>query len=229
MRVLFRSPPQLLCWALLGALALPGCGGAGRSPAAAPVLAPGSGPQPLGAGPSAAPVARPLTVNAADVEFMTGMIPHHAQAVLIAGWAGTHGARDDVRILCERQVVAQRDEIRLMQAWLRDRGLPVPDENATHHRHVMNGVEHDMLMPGMLTDEELDQLNKARGPEWDRLFLTLRIKHHEGALLMVEQLFASHGAAQDEDVFRLASDIYADQITEIYFMRKMLAEGSEKR
>lgn len=220
-------PCLVLTVALLAALALPGCG-AGRD--SRPVLAPGSGPQPLEPGPPVyAPPVRQRTVNPADVEFMSGMIPHHAQAVLIAGWAETHGAREDVRILCARQVVAQRDEIRLMQNWLRDRGLPVPDEKATHHRHVMNGVEHDMLMPGMLTDEELDQLDKARGPEWDRLFLTFMIRHHEGAIDMVDQLFSSHGAAQDEDVFRLASDIYVDQITEIDFMRKMLAEGSDKR
>lgn len=228
MRVPTRGPFRISAFVLLTALALPACGGAART-SSAPVLAPGAGPQPLDAPATTRPVTIPFTVNQADVDFMSGMIPHHAQAVLIAGWAETHGARDDVKVLCARQVVAQRDEIRLMQAWLRDRGLPVPDEKSTRHKHVMNGVEHEMLMPGMLTDEELDQLNKARGPEWDRLFLTFMIKHHEGALLMVDQLFSSHGAAQDEDVFRLASDIYADQITEIDFMKKMLAEGSDKQ
>lgn len=213
---------------LLAALTQLACGGAARGPEV--TLAPGAGPQPLGAGADPGPApALPLAINDADVEFMSGMIPHHAQAVLIAGWAASHGAREDVRILCERQVVAQRDEIVLMQNWLRDRGLPVPDANATHHRMVMNGVEHDMLMPGMLTDEELAQLDKARGPEFDRLFLTFMIKHHQGALTMVEQLFASHGAAQDEEVFRFASDVYADQTTEIDFMRKMLERGSQAR
>jgi uncharacterized protein (DUF305 family) len=161
--------------------------------------------------------------NAADVHFMSGMIPHHAQAVLIAGWAASHGARSDVRILCERIVVGQRDEIALMQMWLSDRGLPVPDAKATHHRMVMNGMEHDMLMPGMLTDEELAALDKARGPEWDRLFLTAMIKHHEGAIAMVDELFASYGAAQGETVFKFASDVYADQTIEIDRMYKMLA------
>ena len=207
------------------ALALGACGGAARTPGI--VLAPGAGPQPVDA-PAQATPATTFRINQADVEFMSGMIPHHAQAVLIAGWAESHGAREDVRILCERQVVAQRDEIVWMQNWLRDRGQPVPDAKATHHRMVMNGVEHDMLMPGMLTDEELAQLNKARGPEWDRLFLTFMIKHHEGALLMVEQLFASHGAAQDEEVYRFAADVYADQTTEIHFMQKMLQmKGSQ--
>jgi uncharacterized protein (DUF305 family) len=160
----------------------------------------------------------------ADVDFMAGMIPHHAQAVLIAGWAESHGARPDLRRLCERQVVGQRDEIETMRNWLRDRGQAVPDPKATHHRMKMNGVEHDMLMPGMLSPEELARLDKARGPEWDRLFLEAMIRHHQGALKMVDDLFNAHGALQDEDVFKFVSDIYADQTTEIEFMKKMLAD-----
>jgi len=167
--------------------------------------------------------------SAADVHFMSGMIPHHAQAVLIAGWAGSHGARSDVRILCERIVVGQRDEIAWMRTWLGDRGQPVPDANATHHRMVMNGVEHQMLMPGMLSAEELAQLDKARGAEFDRLFLTFMIKHHEGAITMVDQLFASYGAAQDDDVYKFASDIYADQTIEIERMHKMLGAKEPTR
>jgi uncharacterized protein (DUF305 family) len=164
-------------------------------------------------------------VNAADVEFMSGMIPHHAQAVVIGGWAATHTTRRDVRVLAERIVVAQRDEIELMQHWLRDRGQPVPAADATHHRMVMGGMEHDMLMPGMLTDAELAQLNAAREGEFDRLFLTFMIRHHEGALVMVEKLFAAYGAAQDEVVFRFGSDVFADQTTEIDRMGKMLEAG----
>jgi uncharacterized protein (DUF305 family) len=187
-----------------------------------------------GAGQSGAPEpkARPDLVrqpySAADVDFMAGMIPHHAQAVLIAGWAASHGARPDVRVLCERMVIAQRDEIAFMRTWLRDRGETVPAANATHHRMKMNGVEHDMLMPGMLSAEELAQLDKARDAEWDRLFLTLMIRHHEGAIKMVDDLFASYGALQDDDVYKLASDMYADQTTEIERMDKMLA-GPVKR
>jgi uncharacterized protein (DUF305 family) len=170
----------------------------------------------------AAPIAR-LPHSEADVRFMSGMIPHHAQAVLIAGWAPTHGASPALRVLCERIVVAQRDEIEMMRLWLRDRNEMVPDANATHLRMTMDGVEHDMLMPGMLNAEELAQLDAARGTEFDRLFLTFMIRHHEGAVAMVDELFASYGAAQDEIVFRLASDIYADQTTEIDRMEKMLA------
>ena len=163
----------------------------------------------------------------ADVDFMAGMIPHHAQAVLIAGWAQSHGARSDVRTLCERIVVGQRDEIAFMRNWLRDRGQTVPAANATHHRMKMNGVEHDMLMPGMLSAEDLARLDKARGAEWDRLFLAAMIRHHEGAITMVDDLFKAHGALQDEDVYKFASDIYADQTTEIERMQKLLT-GMEK-
>src|SRR5260221_2111585 len=119
-----------------------------------------------------------LPYTDADVDFMAGMIPHHAQAVIMAGWAPSHGARTDVAILCERIVVAQRDEIAMMQTWLRDRGQAVPDAASTRHRMTMNGVEHDMLMPGMLTDEEMAALDRARGSEIDRLFLVGMIKHH---------------------------------------------------
>jgi len=159
----------------------------------------------------------------ADVQFMAGMIPHHAQAVLIAGWAPSHGARPDLKILCERIVVAQRDEIAMMQSWLRDRGQKVPDATSTKMHMSMNGMEHDMLMPGMLTDEQLAELDKARGERFDRLFLNAMIRHHQGAITMVEQLFASYGTAQDDVIFRFASDVVADQSTEIERMQKMLA------
>src|SRR4051812_2654024 len=161
--------------------------------------------------------------NAADVHFMSGMIPHHAQAVLIAGWAQSHGARKDIATLCERIVVAQQDEIRLMQFWLREHGEPVPDAKATHMTMNMNGMQHDMLMPGMLNDEQLAALDKARGSEFDRLFLQAMIGHHEGAITMVDALFASPGAGNDDIVYRFASDVYADQPTEIERMGKMLA------
>jgi uncharacterized protein (DUF305 family) len=166
-----------------------------------------------------------LPYTDADVDFMAGMIPHHAQAVVMAGWAPSHGARADVAVLCERIVVAQRDEIAMMQTWLGDRGQFVPDATSTRHRMKMNGVEHDMLMPGMLTDEEMAALDRARGPEFDRLFLVGMIKHHQGAIDMVDVLFKAYGAAQDETVFRFASDVYADQSTEIDRMNKMLEEG----
>jgi len=158
----------------------------------------------------------------ADVEFMSGMIPHHAQAVVMAGWAPSHGARPDVAVLCERIVVGQRDEIALMQTWLSDRRLEVPDATSTRHKMTMNGMTHEMLMPGMLTDEEMAELDRARGPEFDRLFLLGMIKHHQGAIDMVDTLFKSYGAAQDETVYKFASDVYADQSIEIDRMHSVL-------
>jgi len=158
----------------------------------------------------------------ADVDFMAGMIPHHAQAVIMAGWAPSHGARKDVAILCERIVVEQRDEIAMMQGWLRDRGQTVPDATSTRHKMKMNGVEHEMLMPGMMSDEEMAALDAARGPEFDRLFLIGMIKHHQGAIDMGDVLFKAYGAAQDETVFKFASDVHADQSIEIDRMHAML-------
>ncbi len=159
----------------------------------------------------------------ADTHFMTGMIHHHAQAVLIARWAPTHGAGADLQRLCERIVVGQNDEITMMNVWLKDRGEPVPDGSAGPMKMTMNGMTHEKLMPVMLNDAEIKALDAARGPEFDRLFLIGMIKHHEGALTMVEDLFASQGAAQDETVFRFASDVFADQTTEIRVMEEMLA------
>lgn len=180
----------------------------------------GAAPNPASARPIGIPS---LKHTAADVHFMSGMIHHHAQAVLIAEWAPTHGASAELQRLAERIVVGQNDEIALMQNWLRDRGEPVPDGSAGPMKMQMNGMEHEMLMPGMLSDEQLAQLDAARGMAFDRLFLTFMIQHHEGAVTMVDELFGSPGAGQDEVVFRFASDVYADQTTEIDRMEKMLA------
>jgi uncharacterized protein (DUF305 family) len=140
---------------------------------------------------------------------MSGMITHHAQAVLIAGWAAdtARGASPGIRILGQRIVIGQNDEMALARRWLDERGEAV----------------HPMLMPGMLTTDQLTALERARGPAFDRLFLTLMIQHHEGALIMVADLLATSGAAQDGLVFRFAADVHADQTTEIDRMRRKLA------
>jgi len=158
--------------------------------------------------------------TAADVHFMAGMIVHHAQAVLIGGWAPAHGAGPELRALCERIVVGQRDEIAAMQRWLRERHEPVPDAEA--HGAMMPGMDHAALMPGMLTEQQLAQLDSARGPEFDRLFLTFMIQHHRGALTMVRQLVDAPGAAREGPLFQIASDISADQTAEIDRMTRML-------
>ena len=155
-----------------------------------------------------------------DVSFMTGMIAHHAQALLMAGWAPAHGASAQVQTLCQRILVAQTDEIVSMQTWLRDRKLPVPDGKPA--AGTMAGMEH-MMMPGMLSAAQLDTLDKARGTAWDRYFLTTMIQHHQGAIFMVDGLFASTGSMHDDLLFKIASDIQADQTAEIDRMRKMLA------
>ncbi len=169
----------------------------------------------------------------ADIEFMTNMIAHHAQAVVMAKMAQSHGATPAVQTLAARIVNAQHDEIRTMQAWLRDRNLPVPVPDTLGAMPMgempgmrgmpgMAGTDHQMSMLGMLTDEQMKALSAARGAEFDRLFLTGMIQHHTGAVTMVTELFGSYGAAQDETVFKFASDVNVDQTTEIARMRKML-------
>ena len=170
----------------------------------------------LAAAPAAGQAARP-TYTEADARFLSGMIGHHAQAVVMAGWAPTHGASRSLQVLAERIAVAQRDEIAFMARWLRERGRPVPDT-----AHAMMGHAAGEAMPGMLTPEELARLDAARGPAFDRLFLTFMIRHHEGALTMVDRLFATPGAGQDDTVFKFASDVSADQTTEIDRMSEML-------
>ncbi len=169
--------------------------------------------------PPAGPDSARKAYTPADVHFMTGMIAHHAQAVLMAGWAPSHGASASLRAMCERIVVGQGDEIVLMQRWLRDRHEMVPAGDATHD--MMPGMDHT-LMPGMLTPQQLMQLDSARSTEFDRLFLTFMIQHHLGAITMVNELFGSKGGGEEEIVFRFASDVYADQTTEIARMNRML-------
>lgn len=168
----------------------------------------------------------------ADVAFMRDMIHHHAQAVTMSRMAPGNGASSAVQVLAARIINAQRDEIAAMQSWLRDRRQPVPmvhemdgvlmvhEEGGAHGGH---GGHAGHTMPGMLTDAQLAQLRAARGAAFDRLFLELMIRHHKGAVSMVETLFATDGAGQDEAVFKFASDVQVDQRTEVQRMEQMLA------
>lgn len=158
----------------------------------------------------------------ADVDFMTGMIDHHAQAITMARWAPSHGADPEVQRLCLRIINAQSDEIHLMQTWLRDHGQPAPEPDLVHGMAPMPGMDHPMMMPGMLTPPQMAQLDAARGHDFDRLFLTFMIQHHKGALVMVDQLFGTPGAAQNDLSFKFANDVQADQSTEINRMQLML-------
>jgi uncharacterized protein (DUF305 family) len=152
----------------------------------------------------------------ADVRFMQGMIGHHAQALEMTALRPSRSATDDLRLLALRIDISQADEIRLMREWLTARGQAVPDPHA-HHAHGA------ALMPGMLTPDEMARLAAARDAEFDRLFLELMIKHHQGALVMVKQLFEATGAGQESEVFAFASEVEADQSAEIGRMAAMFA------
>ena len=208
MRIAFRTTPALL----LVLFAVTACASGSRAQSAA---------TPARVSDTSANSQHAYT--AADIHFMDGMISHHAQALVMAGWAASHGASPSVLTLAARITNAQQDEIAGMQKWLRDRHQPVPEANPHGMVMRMDGMEHAMLMPGMLTESQLKQLDEARGKEFDRLFLTFMIQHHRGAVTMVKDLFETYGAAQDITVFKLASDISADQTTEIERMQKMLA------
>src|SRR5262245_63749776 len=163
-----------------------------------------------------------LPYTEADIHFMSGMIHHHAQAIAMAKWAPTHGASPEIQRMCERIINAQSDEITVMSNWLRDRNQPVPVPAASGMKMTMNGMEHTMLMPGMLSEEQMKELDAARGADFDKTFLKYMIQHHKGALQMVNDVQGTNGGAQDELTFKLTSDVYADQSTEIDRMEKML-------
>ena len=156
----------------------------------------------------------------ADVRFMQGMIAHHAQAIEMAALLPERTRRDDMRLLAKRIDVSQADEIRMMQRWLEARGQEVPGP----HAHHAPGAP---LMPGMLTTGEMSRLAAASGAAFDRLFLELMIKHHEGALTMVQELYSSAGAGQESEIHAFASDVVADQKMEIDRMRGMLMTVKE--
>lgn len=155
----------------------------------------------------------------ADVEFMQSMISHHAQAIFMTRLAASHGASPKVLFLARKIDQSQMPEILLMQGWLYEKKQFVPDTSAYHN----------MMMPGMLTPKQIADLEKARGREFDRQFLTLMIQHHEGALKMVADLLGTAGAAQDVDVNVFANDVDVTQSAEIAQMRQLLSDlsGSE--
>jgi uncharacterized protein (DUF305 family) len=151
------------------------------------------------------------------------MIGHHAQALVMSGLAPSHGAGASVQTLAARTINAQNDEIASMRGWLEERGQPLPEIHISGTSLMIMGTDHDMsAMPGMLSDEQMGRLDAARGEEFDRLFLTYMVQHHNGAVTMVHDLFATDGAAQGDAVFKIASDIQVDQTTEIDRMQLML-------
>lgn len=183
--------------------------------------------------------AQATPADSAAVHFMHGMMHHHAQAIVMGHLVPTHTANRALNSAARRIVVSQSDEIALMRRWLEHRHISVPaidtgtPDTLSHsiHKMDMSGMKMpgmdmtsgEMLMPGMLTHDQLIQLARARGAKFDELFLRFMIAHHEGALKMVADLFAVRGATDDPELFQLASDIDADQRAEIARMRLMVA------
>src|SRR5688572_23156555 len=227
-------PTSLVPLALAGALSLglTGCASARPSRPSGPVYVMGQ----EGAIARARADSLRYPYTKADIDFMKGMIHHHAQAITMSRLVPTRRASASIQRLSERIINAQSDEITIMQNWLKDRNQQPPLVDSTgavsmagHAAHGMPG--HDMasmpggtMMPGMLTDAQMKELEAARGEEFDRLFLTYMIQHHRGAVGMVKSLFASHGAGQDETVFKFANDVEVDQSTEIKRMLSMMLE-----
>jgi uncharacterized protein (DUF305 family) len=165
-------------------------------------------------------------VSTADVQFMQGMITHHAQAVEMTALIESRTENKDVRSLGARISHSQADEIAYMKRWLATRGQPVADATHDMHKHHKN-MSHE-LMPGMLTAEQMEALRKAKGEEFDRLFLTGMIQHHGGALTMVKDLFDAAGAGQDAELFNFATDVDSGQRAEIRIMQNMLEKKPSK-
>src|SRR5215211_1802421 len=160
-----------------------------------------------------------------DVEFMQGMIMHHAQAVEMTALIESRAENKDLRLLGARISQSQSDEMNFMKRWLAARGEPVkpsmPEMSGMDMPdHDMSG--HQMLMPGMLSPKQMDALRKAKGAEFDHLFLSGMIQHHNGALMMVKELFETAGAGQDAELFNFATDVDSGQRAEIRIMQSML-------
>ena len=205
---------------LAGALSLPICAQQ-ADPASPVVVQPGAPGQPTRTLPSSTTATLPPS-SPADVQFMQGMIMHHAQAVEMTALIESHTQNQDLRTLGSRISRSQSDEIDFMKRWLAIRGKPI--STPMPEMPGMHMPSHQMLMPGMLTPKQMDALKKARGAEFDRLFLTGMIQHHNGALIMVKELFDTAGAGQDAEVFNFVTDVDSGQRAEIRIMQAMLGE-----
>lgn len=164
--------------------------------------------------------------SAADVQFMQDMIMHHAQAVEMTALIDSHTQNKELRSLGARISRSQSDEMKFMKQWLAARGEPT--SRPMSHMHGMDMSKHEMLMPGMLTAKQMDALKDAKADEFDHLFLTGMIQHHNGALVMVKNLFESAGAGQDAELFNFATDVDSGQRAEIKIMQSMLGEKSKE-
>ena len=206
--------PRPLTLLVLAAAALAGCRSAGPSGATSIIQpgAPGEGNRVISR--AAATDLSQVQHTPADVQFMQGMIGHHAQALEMTALIEARTSRDEMRRMGQRISVSQADEINMMRTWLTKRGQELPSE----HAHHMPGG----MMPGMLSDAQMADLTAAKGEAFDRLFLTYMIQHHEGALSMVDVLFKTPSAGQEGDINAFAADVDSDQRMEIDRMRAML-------
>ena len=221
---------------IAGLFSLPVCAQQ-AGPATPVVVQPGAPGQPTRTLPPSTRATLPQR-SPADVQFMQGLIMHHAQAVEMTALIESRTTTKDLRSLGARISHSQADEIKFMKRWLEARGEPIsltmPDmpsnmsmDMSSHATHS----GHSMLMPGMLTAKQMEALKKAQGEEFDRLFLTGMIQHHGGALIMVQNLFDTAGAGQDAEIFNFATDVDSGQRAEIRIMETMLGEkpSEEKR
>ena len=219
-----RLPTVLTAIAAAGAVS---CGPASAPRSDGRLIQPGApGEQSRTVTPEQAAANRPRHTDA-DVRFMQDMITHHAQAVEMTTLLKTRSNSEDMQKLAQRIELSQDDEMRMMKAWLTARGAALSDPHA-HHTHAplrQGSGGQAGLMRGMASPEEMQRLASLKGTEFDRLFLELMIKHHEGALTMVEELFATPGAGQESEIFAFASDVNADQRMEIRRMGQMLARS----
>jgi uncharacterized protein (DUF305 family) len=214
-------------------LSLPVCAQRADSPAPPVVVQPGAPGQPTRTlSPATRATLPPRSPK--DVEFMRGMIMHHAQAVEMTALIESRTENKNLRLLGARISKSQSDEMKFMKRWLEVRGEtaqpPMPGMNS-RDMPGMDMSSHQMLMPGMLTPKQMDALRKAKGAEFDHLFLSGMIQHHNGALIMVKGLFDTAGAGQDAELFNFATDVDSGQRAEIRIMQTMLGEKpvEEKR
>jgi uncharacterized protein (DUF305 family) len=167
--------------------------------------------------------------SAKNIEFMQGMIMHHAQAVEMTSLIESHTQNKDIALIGERIRKSQVDEMLFMKRWLQSQGVPAsaaPSEDEKSRSQSHHGAAEMMLMPGMLSPKQMEDLKKATGAEFDRLFLSGMIQHHQGALMMVNDLFATPGAGQDAELFNFASDVDSGQRAEIKSMKTLLNKRS---
>ena len=189
------------------------------------VVQPGTPGQPTKTLPANTSAPAPVPPSAADISFMQGMIMHHSQAVEMTALIPTRSTNPQIRSLGEKITISQTDEMKLMKSWLEARHQPTDMSMPGMPDMDMQGNPMP-LMPGMLSPAQMEALRKAKGAEFDRLFLSGMIQHHKGALVMVKEMFDSPSSGQDADLFNFATDVDNTQQAEIRIMQNLLGQNS---